>query len=173
MKLIKLWDADVKKAYELQNSFNKDEHGFVNNAYGLSFKGFKNYVKMQEDYSRGLHLPDGYVPATVYILEAYDEYVGIFNLRHYLNDFLRNGPGHIGYGISPKYRNKGYASEGLRLVIETAKDIVPEDEIYFSVHKDNPYSLKVQLKNGAYIHHEDEKEYYTRINIHKKDSQKS
>lgn len=40
---------------------------------------------------------------------------------------------------------------------------LPEDEIYMSVHKDNPASLKVQLKNGAYIHHEDEKEFYTRV----------
>lgn len=38
-----------------------------------------------------------------------------------------------------------------------------EDEIYLSVHKENIASLKAQLKNGAYIHHEDEKEYYTRI----------
>ena len=31
------------------------------------------------------------------------------------------------------------------------------------VHKDNPASLRVQMKNGAYIHHEDERESYTRI----------
>lgn len=163
MNLIKLWDADIKKAYELQNSFDKDENGFVNSAYGLSFEGFKNYVNTNKDYSQGLHLPEGYVPATIYILEAKDNYVGIFNLRHYLNDFLRNGPGHIGYGISPKYRQKGYAAEGLKLLIEIAQTIIPEDEIYLSVHKDNPSSLKVQLKNGAYIHHEDENEFYTRI----------
>lgn len=165
MKLIKLWDANLQKAYELQNTFDKDEHGFVNNAFGLSFEGFKNYVKTNEGYSKGLHLPEGYVPATIYILEADGQYVGIFNLRHYLNDFLRNGPGHIGYGISPKFREKGFATKGLKLVIEIAGNIIPEDEIYLSVHKDNPFSLKVQLKNGAYIHHEDETEYYTRIKL--------
>ena len=74
------------------------------------------------------------MPDTVYILENEDgEYVGIFNFRHCLNDFLRNGPGHIGYGIGPKY------------------------------HKDNPASLRVQMKNGAYIHGETEQEYLTRI----------
>ena len=41
--------------------------------------------------------------------------------------------------------------------------MIREDEIYMSVHKDNPASLKVQMKNGAYIHHEDEQEIYTRI----------
>ena len=58
----------------------------------------------------------------------------------------------------------GYANEGVRLAIEKAWSIIPEDEIYMSVHKDNPASLKAQLKNGAYIHHEDDKEFYTRIN---------
>ena len=34
-----------------------------------------------------------------------------------------------------------------------------------SVLKDNPASLRVQQKNGAYIHHSDEKQYYTRIKL--------
>ena len=46
---------------------------------------------------------------------------------------------------------------------EKAWEIIPEDEIYLSVSKKNPASLRVQMKNGAYIHHEDEKEFYTRI----------
>lgn len=163
MKLIKLWDADPRKAYALQNSFSEDEHGFVNNAFGFSFEQFQEYIKRNEDYSRGIDLPEGYVPATVFILEDNGAYVGIFNLRHCLNDFLRNGPGHIGYGISPAHRKKGYATEGLRLAIEKARSVIPEEEVYLSVHKDNPASLKVQEKNEAYIHHEDAKEYYTRI----------
>ena len=38
-------------------------------------------------------------------------------------------------------------------------------EVYMSVNKDNPASLRVQMKNGAYIHHENEKEFFTRINL--------
>jgi hypothetical protein len=41
--------------------------------------------------------------------------------------------------------------------------MIKEDEIYMSIHKDNPASLRAQIKNGAYIHHEDEKEFYTRV----------
>ena len=37
-------------------------------------------------------------------------------------------------------------------------------EVYMSVNKDNQASLRVQIKNGAYIHHENEKEYFTRVN---------
>ena len=34
-----------------------------------------------------------------------------------------------------------------------------------SVNKDNPASLRVQMKNGAYIHHENPQEYFTRIRM--------
>ena len=155
MKLIKLWEADPDKAYALQNSFPKEENGFINAAYGLSREEFEKYVQRREANSRGQQLPEGYVPDTVYILENEDgEYVGIFNFRHCLNDFLRNGPGHIGYGIGPKYWGRGYATEGLWLMLQIAEKVVPEDEIFLSVHKDNPASLRVQMKNGAYIHGE-------------------
>jgi predicted acetyltransferase len=87
----------------------------------------------------------------------------LFRIRHYLTEALANGAGHIGYGIKKEFRGKGYASEGLKLTIEKAWSIIKEDEIYMSVHKDNLTSLRVQMKNGAYIHHEDENEFYTRI----------
>lgn len=115
--------------------------------------------------SKGIDLPEGHVPGTEYFLWDDNEIVGLFRIRHELNGFLREGAGHIGYGIKKECRGKGYATKGLALIIEKAKEIIKEDEIYMSVHKDNPASLQVQLKNGAYIHHEDDKKYYTRIKI--------
>lgn len=38
---------------------------------------------------QGKNLPSGYVPATTYILWSDEGPVGVFKLRHYLNDFLR------------------------------------------------------------------------------------
>ncbi|MDO4312770.1 MAG: GNAT family N-acetyltransferase [Eubacteriales bacterium] len=165
MRLVKLWEADLKKAYELQCSFEENEHGFVNSAYGYTYSQFIYYVEKCRAYSMGADLPEGYVPCTVFVL-ADDEgqYVGIFNLRHCLNDFLANGPGHIGYGISPDFRKRGYATKGLALVLQEAKNM-GIDEVYLSVHKDNTGSLKVQQKNGAVIHHEGDREYYTRIKL--------
>ena len=125
---------------------------------------FAQYVEMQKGYSQGRGLPEGYVPCTVYVLvDDQNNYVGLFNLRHCLNDALRQGAGHIGYGIRSEYRGRGYASAGLRLLLREAWKIVPEEEIYLSVHKDNPASLQVQKNNGATIHHEDAQQYYTRI----------
>lgn len=155
---------DIEKEYRYITELPTDENGFTNSNFGVSREEFEE--KVLPGYinnAKGIDLQEGHVPATQFFLWEDDEIVGLFRIRHELNDFLRKGAGHIGYGIKKEYRGKGYASEGLRLTIEKAKTIVPEDEIYMSVHKDNPASLRVQIKNGAYIHHEDEEEYYTRI----------
>lgn len=163
MKLIKLWETDLKKAYELQSSFDLDENGFMNPAFGYTYEQFLAYVKACEGYSKGEGLPEGYVPDTRFVLEDdAGNYVGIFNLRHRLNDFLANGPGHIGYGISKDHRRKGYASKGLALALEEAKKVGIK-VAYLSANLDNEGSIKAQLKNGAVIHHTDEGHYYTRI----------
>lgn len=47
--------------------------------------------------------------------------------------------------------------------MEIARTIVPEDEIYLRVNKDNPASLKVMLHNGGYIKYEDDHKFYVRI----------
>ena len=165
MKLLKTWEADLEKAYELQNSFQADEDGFVNSAYGLLFEDYVKYVDELRHYSMGEHLPEGYVPATTYILVNDEgEYVGIFNFRHCLNEFLANGPGHIGYGISPNFRRRGYATKGLALTLQEAKKMGVE-EAYISCFKYNEGSLKAQLNNGAVIHHEDDDHYYTRVKL--------
>lgn len=164
MRLVPLWEADEERAYDLQMSFLPEENGFVNTARGLDREGFGAYVQLRKRNSQGLDLPEGYVPDTVYVLENDDgDYVGLVNLRHRLNDALRQGAGHIGYGTRKEYRGRGYATAALALALKEAWKIVPEEEIYLSVHKDNPASLKVQLRNGARVDHEDDVEYYTRI----------
>ena len=163
MELIRVQDSDYKKTYELYMSFPENENGYMNNVYGYSYDEFLGWIEKKRNWSMGKELPEGFVPDTTYVLVDGEDYVGVFNLRHCLNDFLREGAGHIGYCISKKYRGKGYATEGLKLTLEKARQMCIH-EVYMSVNKDNPASLRVQIKNGAYIHHENETEYFTRIN---------
>ncbi|MBR3769903.1 MAG: GNAT family N-acetyltransferase [Lachnospiraceae bacterium] len=159
------WE-DIEQEYLFTTNQLADENGFTNKYEGVSREEFEKVVLPRLiNNSKGIDLPEGYVPGTEFFLWEDDEIVGLFRIRHELNDFLREGAGHIGYGIKKEHRGKGYATKGLALTIEKAKEIIKEDEIYMSVHKDNPTSLQVQLKNGAYIHHEDDKEYYTRIKL--------
>lgn len=163
MRLTEVWRADPERTFELFSEFPADENGFENQAAGLDRERFAVYVHELEEQSRGIGLQPGWVPSSKYIL-VNDEgaYVGIFNLRHRLNDNLRVGAGHIGYGIAPQYRGRGYATVGLRLTLDKAREL-GIDEAYLSVHKDNRASLAVQQHCGARIDHEDGLEYYTRI----------
>lgn len=44
-----------------------------------------------------------------------------------------------------KYRGRGYATKGLKLTLEKARQRSIH-EVYMSVNKDNPASLRVQMK---------------------------
>ena len=164
MELIRVQDSDYKKTYELYMSFPENDNGYMNNVYGYNYDQFLEWIEKKRNWSMGKDLPEGFVPDTTYVLCDGDEYVGVFNLRHRLNDFLREGPGHIGYCIAKQYRGRGYATKGLAMTLKKARERCIH-EAYLSVNKDNPASLKVQLKNGAYIHHENDTEYFTRINM--------
>ena len=157
---------NIEEEYKAIKSIPAQENGFENKYHDVTKEEFANEVipKLLKN-SEGLDLPDGYVPDTYFFLWDDDKIVGLFKIRHYLNDFLRKGPGHIGYGILPEYRGKGYAKKGLILAIEKSREIIKEDELYLSVHKDNPASLRVQLSCGAYIVKETEQEYLTRIKL--------
>ena len=157
---------DAEAEYAALMAIPEEENGFTNPHCGITKEAFLRQVLPEKlARSRGERLPEGFVPDTDYYLWNDGEIVGLFHIRHCLNDFLREGPGHIGYCILKPYRGRGYATAGLGLAVDIARGFIPEDEIYMSVNRDNPASLRAQLANGAYIHHESDTEYYTRIPI--------
>lgn len=140
------------------------ENGFGNDGHGLTYDEFvDSFIPHCERYAKGIDLKPGHVPQGCYILFEDDVAVGLFKLRPALNDALRSGAGHIGYGIRQSCRGRGLGKAGLALLLQIAAPLIDEDEAYLSVNKTNPASLHVMLANGAYIHHEDEEKYYTRI----------
>lgn len=155
--------GDIEKEYLFVRDIPFDENGFTNQWYGCSREVFDEVVRKRIAYSKGEELPEGYVPESFYYLWKEDVIVGEFRIRHFLCESLIEGAGHIGYFIGKEYRGKGYATEGLRLTLGKAREIVPEEEIYLRVNKDNPASLKVMLKNGGRIDHQDESKYYVRV----------
>ena len=155
---------DIEKEYLFVKDMPIDENGYPNQWHGISREEFeKTALPAMIGYSKGEQLPKGFVPETFLFLWNDDEIVGQFRIRHYLCESLRIGAGHIGYFIKKEFRGKGYGKEGLCLALQIARTIIPEDEIYLRVNKNNPASLRVMLHNGGYIEHEDEQKYYVRI----------
>ena len=67
--------------------------------------------------------PD-WVEAEQYMLVYKDKnrVLGMINFRHYLNEFLIQAGGHIGYEIRPSERGKGYAKAMLSLCIKKCRE---------------------------------------------------
>lgn len=150
MKLKMLDLEQAGKVYEYVSAMPRDENGFATEFAGCTREEFERLVERAEKARRGEGLPEGWVPQTQYILwNDEDIPVGMFHFRQHLCPSLRQRSGHIGYTIREGYRGRGYATEGLRLMIEEAKKTVPEPELLIGALKSNKASLAVQKKHGA------------------------
>ena len=79
------------------------------------------------------------------------------NIRHYLNAGLLRTGGHIGDGIRPSERRKGYATEMIALALEECKKLGIR-RVLMCCDKDNIGSAKSILKNGGVLENEVEKD---------------
>ena len=167
--MLELKEPDIKdsdKLYDAMQNFPAWENGFENPFFRMTREDFREKgIKMMLDEAAGTNLKPFHVPQSYFFLWDGDTVVGLFKIRHYLNALYRQGGGHIGFGIISNYRNRHYATEGLKLTLEKARDIVREDIIYMSCFRYNEASLKAMLSNGAWIDHEDDEIYYTRVRI--------
>ena len=164
MKLKKINLQDAFAQWEYITALPADENGLTNPYHGVTYDEYvKKVLPELISYEHPVNMPDWFVPESYYYLWDGDCLVGEFRIRHYLTDALRNGAGHIGYSIRKDMRSHGYGTTGLKMTLEIARGIVPEDEIYLRVNKDNVASQKVMLKNGARIAGEDDAHFFMRI----------
>ena len=91
--------------------------------------------------------PSWVVTDTYFAFDENDRLVGVIDLRHELNDFLKDF-GNCGYSVRPFERRKGYATEMLKLILERASQI-GMGKIQLSVERSNEASVKTITKNGG------------------------
>ena len=106
-----------------------------------------------ERFSRPETVPEGKVVSTQFILvrEADDRLLGMLQLRHYLNDYLAQYAGHIGYSVRPGERRKGYAKRMLAMGLEEARAL-GLGRVMISCAVDNEGSRRTILANGGVFH---------------------
>ena len=90
------------------------------------------------------------VPSSTYLgVREKDNYiVGMIDIRHYLNEYLTQIGGNIGYGVRKTERNKGYAKQMLKLALEKCKDLKIK-KVLITCDEDNIASEKVILSANA------------------------
>ena len=135
--------------YNLLQDIPQDENGFNNKANGMTYNEYKEWLIKRDEYSKQKGLLDGWrVPETTFFLYVDGIPVGTGSVRLFLTDALRNVGGHIGYCISPKYRNKGYGKEICKRLILEARKLGIKD-ILITTNLENYASQKVIIANGG------------------------
>ena len=85
---------------------------------------FDDFLKRMRERETDKVREKGLVPATLYFLvDEKNKICGALDIRHELNEYLERFGGHIGYGIAPSERKKGYGKIQLKLGLEKAKKI--------------------------------------------------
>lgn len=104
---------------------------------------YEEWIKDKENEKNGINLPNGYVPASTYLLVRTNDnkVIGICNIRHTLSDFLLNYGGHIGYTIRPSERRKGYGIIQLEKALEKCNDL-NIDKVLITCNEENIASAK-------------------------------
>jgi predicted acetyltransferase len=109
---------------------------------------FGEYIQRLERWSRGLDLPKNFVPNTFLIAAEDDVIVGRVSIRHELNDWLAAFGGHIGYGVVPSRRRRGYATRMLELALPVAA-VLGIQRALVTCDVGNVASRRVIEKNGG------------------------
>ena len=119
---------------------------------------FQDFVVRLLHAREGIGIPEDFVPHSTYWLVCNKEekfrIVGAANIRHRLNENLLQIGGHIGYGVRPSERKKGYATEILRRALLICKENLNLSKVLVTCLKENMVSAKVIMKNGGILEKE-------------------
>lgn len=160
--LMQLTPSDGLDIYEMLQHIGKVENNFVNETYGMTVEQWREWLRVQDSWSRGENLPEGYVPQTTYWLFVDDVPVGYGKLRTRLTEQSRKNGGNIGYAIDSRFRGLGYGTKLMQLLIETARTS-GIDERVFTVAKGNWASRRAIEKCGARLVDESDDIWYLEV----------
>ena len=127
------------------------ESPIINGSAGLDrFSSIEIWFEELKKRSCEDTVPKGLVPSSTYLaVREKDNYiVGMIDIRHYLNEYLTQVGGHIGYGVRKTERNKGYAKQMLKLALEKCKELKIK-KVLITCNEDNIASEKVILSANA------------------------
>ncbi|PPA69962.1 GNAT family N-acetyltransferase [Jeotgalibacillus proteolyticus] len=110
---------------------------------------FAELLQKFENDEAGIGLIEGWVTSSTFLLTGeYGRIIGAVHIRHELTEDLTNRGGHIGYGIRPSERKKGFATKLLALALAEAK-ILGISKALVVCDADNTASEKTIQKNNG------------------------
>ncbi len=156
IKLIKLSREYETQLCEMLDEWRLDQK--LNNTNRSPWAIFKNDCRDFDYYLANLDLKearDGLVPDSTFFLldDERNILLGAVNIRHYLSDHLMKYGGHIGDGIRPSERRRGYGTLIISLALEKCRELGIE-RVLITCDKDNIGSAKSIIRNGGVLENE-------------------
>lgn len=138
---------DYKEEY-FSNGEN-DLHGSSLLTEMTSYDDWLAHLAKQADSAT---VSSDWVAATTFLAvrQRDQKIIGMIDIRHYLNDFLREFGGHVGFSVRPTERKKGYATAILRLGLDYCKTLGLE-RVMLGCYKENSASASTIIKNGGIL----------------------
>lgn len=138
VEMIEEWSADIKQNHTNHSPwaiFKNDCHDFDNYLANIEYKA---------------ETDEGRVPDSVFFCldEERSIFVGAVDIRHYLNENICYTGGHIGDGIRPSERRKGYATKMIGLALEECRRL-GINKVLMTCSKENIASKKSIIANGG------------------------
>ena len=141
------WTRDIE-----ENHTNHSPWAIFKNDFH-DFDYYLQHLEVKEGNEKGL-VPD----TTLFCLDRERNIlVGAVNLRHYLNEGLLKTGGHIGDGIRPGERRKGYATAMIALALDECRKL-GLNRVLMCCDKDNIGSAKSIVNNGGVLENEVEED---------------
>lgn len=144
---VKYKESYLEALKEFENDTENNGTNFQKPKENESFEDFVNHFY---DEMKGINLPEGYVPATMFWLIDNGEFIGRVQIRHELTSELFKHGGNIGYYIRPSKRKLGYGKKILEMALVEAKKIGFE-KVLLSCNDDNTGSAKIIEVNGGVL----------------------
>lgn len=147
MKLVEPNSAYKEQYHKMIEDWKSTGEFMVPFSIRYDISDFDAFIKKTNSFKT--KRDEGFVHhSTFWLMDESDNILGVSNLRHYLNDKLLIQGGHIGYGIRPSERRKGYATKILELSLIEAKKL-GIDKALITCYKENIGSTKTIIKNGG------------------------
>ncbi len=152
LKLVKLTNEYEKQLKEMMDEWTATDEKIIPSVLTVNdyhdFEFYKNHLCRDKENN-------GMVPETTYFCLDLDRniFVGAITIRHYLTEKLKYNGGHIGDGIRPSERRKGYGSAMIGLALKEANKM-GITKVLMCCNKRNIASAKSIMHNGGKLENE-------------------